>query len=129
MNHKIAPESMPPPAANYAHAILSEGTNRWLHTSGVVPIGHDLTVPESISDQALVVWENITALLAEAAMTVHDIVSVTTYVIVTEIASLPEVMEARDKALAGHIAASTLVTVPALTRPAWKMEIAVIACR
>ena len=36
-------------------------------------------------------------------------------------------MAARDRYLAGHLAASTLVTVPALARPEWLMEIAVVA--
>ena len=38
-------------------------------------------------------------------------------------------LAARDAALGGHRAASTLVTVPALARPEWKMEIAVVAAR
>ena len=62
-------------------------------------------------------------------MALDDIVSITTYVVVDFMACLPEVMAARDQALAGHRAASTLVTVPALARPAWKMEVAVIAAR
>jgi hypothetical protein len=36
-------------------------------------------------------------------------------------------MTARDHFLLGHLAASTLVTVPALARPQWLMEIAVVA--
>jgi enamine deaminase RidA (YjgF/YER057c/UK114 family) len=31
--------------------------------------------------------------------------------------------------LQGHLAASTLVTVPALARSEWRMEIAVVAAR
>ena len=58
-----------------------------------------------------------------------DIVSITTYVVVDFMARLPDVMADRDQALGGHRAASTLVTVPALARPAWKMEIAVVAAR
>jgi enamine deaminase RidA (YjgF/YER057c/UK114 family) len=42
---------------------------------------------------------------------------------------LAEVMAARDAVLQGHLAASTLVTVPALARPEWRMEIAVVAAR
>jgi enamine deaminase RidA (YjgF/YER057c/UK114 family) len=37
------------------------------------------------------------------------------------------VMAERDRFLGGHLAASTLVTVPALARPEWRMEIAVVA--
>jgi hypothetical protein len=38
-------------------------------------------------------------------------------------------MAARDTALAGHVAASTLVTVPALARPEWQVEISLVAAR
>ena len=51
-------------------------------------------------------------------MAIADIVSITTYVVVDFMACLPEVMSARDQALNGHRAASTLVSVPALARPA-----------
>jgi enamine deaminase RidA (YjgF/YER057c/UK114 family) len=36
-------------------------------------------------------------------------------------------MAARDRAMAGSLASSTLLPVPALAQPAWKVEIAVIA--
>ena len=54
-----------------------------------------------------------------------DIVSVTTYVVEGE--ELGPVMAARDQALGMHRAASTLVTVPSLAQPAWKLEIAIVA--
>jgi hypothetical protein len=68
---------------------------------------------------------NIAAMLSDAAMAPSDIVSVTTYVVVGE--DLAPVMAARDAALGEHRAASTLVTVPALARPEWRMEVAVVA--
>jgi enamine deaminase RidA (YjgF/YER057c/UK114 family) len=71
------------------------------------------------------VWDNLLTLLDAAGMTVSDTVSVTTFVVVGE--DLPVVMAARDRAMAGHRPASTLVTVPALARPEWRMEIALIA--
>jgi 2-iminobutanoate/2-iminopropanoate deaminase len=129
VNQQIAPDSIAPPAANYAHAILSERTGTWLHTSGVVPIRPDRSVPESVEDQAHVVWDNLAAILQDAMMGPSDVVSITTYVVVEHLASLPWIMQARDKALGGRRVASTLVTVPALANPAWKLEIALIACR
>jgi enamine deaminase RidA (YjgF/YER057c/UK114 family) len=126
-NSRIDPRHLAPPAANYAHAILSDGPEQLLHTSGVVPVAPDGTVPEAIADQARVVWDNITALLAEAGLAPADLVSVTTYVIPGQ--DLAVVMAERDRALAGHLAASTLVIVPELALPAWKMEIAVVAAR
>lgn len=104
---------------------MTTGAGRWLHTSGVVPTRPDGAVPASIEDQAEVVWANISAMLAEAEMSVNDIVSVTTYAVVGQ--PLAGVMAARDRVLGDHRAASTLVTVPALARPEWLMEIAVIA--
>lgn len=125
MNREIRPAGLAPPAAAYAHAVLSVGAQRVVHTSGVVPVDADGAVPEDLADQARVVWANLTTILAAAGMAVADIVSVTTYVVAGE--DLAVVMAARDEALDGHLAASTLVTVPALAQPVWKVEIAVVA--
>lgn len=125
MNREIRPETIAPPVANYAHAVLSESATRWLHTSGVVPIAPDGTTPDGVEDQAALVWSNIAAMLEDAGMAPSDVVSVTTYVVAGE--ELAPVMSARDDFLRGHRAASTLVTVPALARPEWLMEIAIVA--
>ncbi len=127
VNRQVAPTTIAPPAANYAHAVVTESALRWLHTSGVVPTLVDGTVPDTIEEQAIVVWANLLAILHEAGFDAADVVSVTTYVVVDQLAALPAVMTARDSALGGHRAASTLVTVPALARSEWKMEIALIA--
>lgn len=98
-----------------------------VHTSGIVPTRPDGTVPDDVGEQAVVVWETISALLESAEMTPANIVSVTTYVVAGHMHELGRVMAARDAALGEHKAASTLVTVPALAQEAWKMEIAVVA--
>jgi len=123
----IAPTSIADPAANYAHAILVEAPSAWLHTSGVVPVTPNGVVPDDLGDQAAVVWANLAAMLVEAGMGPTDVVSVTTYVVAG--APLGPVMAERDRALGGHRAASTLVTVPALARPEWKVEISIVAAR
>jgi len=55
----INPTEIAPPAAKYEHAVLAEDASRILHTSGIVPVKPDGTVPENISDQAEVIWQNI----------------------------------------------------------------------
>ena len=125
MNRTINPSSIAPPAANYAHAVVTEGAAKWLHTSGVVPVRPDGSVPDAVGEQAEVIWQNIGAMLDEAGMRAADIVSVTTYTVVGE--PLADVMAARDRFLGGRRVASTLVTVPALAQPAWRMEIAIVA--
>ena len=125
VNRQINPSSIAAPAANYAHAVLSDRPQRWLHTSGVVPTAPDGSTPDEVGAQAAVVWENIAAMLAEVEMVPADIVSVTTYVVVG--APLGPVMAARDAFLGSHRAASTLVTVPELAQPHWRMEVAIVA--
>ncbi len=125
MHLEIRPGSIAPPAANYAHAVLTDGASRWLHTSGVVPTAADGSTPDDLGEQATVVWANISAMLDEAGMASSDVVSVTTYVVVGQ--PLAPVMAARDSFLGGHRAASTLVTVPALAQPQWLMEVAIVA--
>jgi 2-iminobutanoate/2-iminopropanoate deaminase len=127
MNHQVAPASIAAPAANYAHAVLSEAPARLLHTGGAVPVRPDGSVPADLADQADVVWANIGAILAAADMEPGDIVSITTYVVAGE--PLGPVMAARDRFMGGSLSASTLVTVPALARPEWRLEIAVVAAR
>lgn len=127
MNRQISPTSIAPPAANYAHAVLSEQATRWLHTSGVVPTAPDGSTPDDVAQQAGVVWHNIAAILDDAGMTPADIVSVITYAVAGQ--PLGPIMAARDEFLGGHLAASTLVTVPELAQPQWRVEVAIIAAR
>lgn len=125
VHQPIMPETIAPPAAAYAHARLTTGADRWLHTSGVVPVRPDGTVPDRLADQADTVWANIAAILAEAGMGPADVVSVTTYVVPGQ--DLGAVMAARDRFLDGRLAASTLLVVAELAQPSWLVEIAVVA--
>jgi enamine deaminase RidA (YjgF/YER057c/UK114 family) len=127
MNTVVSPSSIAAPAARYAHAVKSTEATTWLHTAGVVPVRPDGTVPVTLAEQVDVVWSNLAAILAEAGLAVADVVAVTTYVVAG--ADLGPVMAARDRALGSTLAASTLVSVPALARPEWRVEISLIAAR
>lgn len=127
VNRPIRPAGVAPPAASYELAVASDAGSRMLHTAGIVGARPDGTVPESIGAQAEVVWRTIGALLDDAGFAPADIVSYTTYAVAGQ--ALAPVMAARDAFLGGHRAASTLVTVPALARPEWKVEVTVIAAR
>ena len=127
----LNPSSIAAPAAAYAHGVEVPANARLIVTSGVVPTRKDGTTPIDIGDQAALVWQNISAILAEGNMSLTDVVSITTYVVAGPNLQddLRVVMRERDAALQGVLAASTLVTVPALARPEWKMEISVIAAK
>ena len=106
---------MAAPAAQYAHGVH-------------VPAGFELVVTSGV------VWQNIASILKEGGMSLGDVISVTTYVVNSPNSAeldqkLKSVMAARDAALNGHRAASTLVTVPALAKPEWLMEISVLAAK
>ena len=136
MNRELTPESVGPPSANYALAMVSEHPGTLLHTSGIGPVRADGSVPDDLGEQARVVWASLLALLSEAGLSVADVVSISTYVVVDPSPGgspvgpgdrLARVMAARDEALAGHRCASTLVPVPALASPDWQLEIALVA--
>ena len=131
---ELKPAELAAPAAAYAHGVQIPVGYELIVTSGVVPTRKDGSVPLSIGEQASVVWQNILMILDEGKMSACDIVSVTTYVVYSsdsgEMAMrLKLVMGARDAALNSHRAASTLVTVPALAKPEWLVEISVLAAR
>lgn len=126
---EIRPETMAPPAANYAHAVAVDGAQRLVFTSGVVPTMPDGTVPPTVEGQARVVWANLLNILRDAGLSTRDIASITTYVVASDDLEdrLAAVMAVRDEVMGEHRAASTLVTVPALARAEWQMEISLVA--
>ena len=131
ISRELKPVELAAPVAAYAHGVLVPAGHELIVTSGVVPTRRDGSVPTNIAEQASVVWQNILAILGEGQMNAHDIILVTTYVVNSpKLADqLKIVMAARDFAMGGHRAASTLVTVPALAKPEWLMEISVLAAR
>lgn len=128
---EIQPEHMAPPAANYAHAVKVDLAEQFVFTSGVVPTMPDGTVPPTVEGQARVVWANLLEILRAGGMSIGNVVSITTYVVASETLrdDLSAVMGVRDEVMGTHRAASTLVTVPALARPEWLMEISLVAAR
>ena len=127
MNTEVNPSSIAPTAANYAHGVLSSAPAAILHICGTVGIRPDGSIADDIGEQAEEVWRNLSAICVEAGMSLDDIVSITTYAVVGN--SLSGVMAARDRALGGRRVASTLITVPALVRSEWRVEIAAVAVR
>lgn len=121
----VNPSILAAPAAAYSHGVVIPAGARTLYTAGVVPTRADGTIAETVGEQAADVWASLAAICSEAGMSLADSVSYTTYVVDGQ--DLAPVMAARDAALAGHAAASTLIVVPRLARPEWKVEIALVA--
>ena len=122
---------MSAPAARYAHGMKVSNPTDMIFTSGVVPTMPDGTVPPTVEGQARVVWANLFEILRAGGMGISDVVSITTYVVASESLrdDLATVMAVRDEVMGEHRAASTLVTVPALARAEWLMEISLVAAK
>jgi 2-iminobutanoate/2-iminopropanoate deaminase len=127
MNQPVRPSTIAPPAANYELAMTVPAGAQLLITSGIVGARLDGSIADDIGEQAAEVWRSIAALLDSAGFEVADIVSYTTYAVVGH--DLAAVMAARDTCFGTHRAASTLIPVPALARPEWRVEVAVTAAR
>jgi 2-iminobutanoate/2-iminopropanoate deaminase len=127
MNTPINPSTIGAPAAAYSLGVHSTAGSEFLHTSGIVATAPDGSIPEDLNDQAAAIWFALREILLAAGFGMDDLVSYTTYVVDGN--DLSVVMAARDAALGGHRAASTLLVVPRLARPEWRMEIAIVAAK
>jgi 2-iminobutanoate/2-iminopropanoate deaminase len=127
MNTSINPATIGAPAAAYSLGVRSTAGSELLHTSGIVATAADGTVPEELHEQAEAIWFALNEIVVTAGFTLQDVVSYTTYVVDGN--DLAVVMAARDAALNGHHAASTLIVVPRLARAEWRMEISLVAAK
>lgn len=123
----LAPSTIAPPFARYAHGVEVPEGYRLVLTSGQLALGADGTVPETAEVQAEMIFGNIDAILAEGGAGATDVVRINAYV--TDRAHMTGYMAARDRWLAGveRLPASTLVIVSGFTRPEFKVEVEVVA--
>jgi 2-iminobutanoate/2-iminopropanoate deaminase len=127
MMEQLSPSTVAPAAASYSLGVVLRNPEVLLHTAGIVGTSPDGRVPDDLHGQATNVWRTIAALVEEAGLLMSDLLSYTTYAVDGE--DLAVVMAARDEALNGHKCASTLIVVPRLARPEWRVEVAVVAGR
>ncbi len=121
------PPTIAPPAALYVHAMEAPANARWLFISGQIGVHRDGRVGHDAREQAEIVWGNVVAILASAGMGVCDIVKLTSYVVGRK--HLAPLREVRERVLAGHKPASTLIIVAGLAQPQWLVEVEVYAAK
>ena len=122
----LHPEFIHPPFAAYAHGTEIPGGWRIVRTSGQLGVNPQGEVPESAYDQAVICFENIRAILAEAQMGPRDVAHISAFV--TDREHLADYMRARDAFLQGsRLPASTLVIVSGFSRPEFTVEVEVLA--
>ena len=127
MKRPLNPASIRAPFAQYSHAVEVAAPARMVFASGQLGVSPDDKVPDDAEAQAVLCFENIKAILAEAGMTLADVVRFTAYV--TDRAYFPVYGAVRSRYVSGNAFASTLVIVSGFTRPEFKVEVEVTAVR
>ena len=125
----LAPLTISPPFARYAHGVEVPAGARLVVTSGQLALAADGSVPDGARAQADLCFANCAAILAEAGMGPSDVIRITAYV--TDRSHMAGYMAARDGWLAGisRLPASTLVIVSGFTRPEFVVEVEVTAAQ
>lgn len=113
-----------PATRDYVHAMEVTGATRQLFVSGTMGLAENGAAPASLEEQLGLIWNNIKRILAEADMSVANIVRVTSYLTRQEYAEKNQA--ARENALNGHVVPTTAIVVTTLD-PSWLVELEVIA--
>lgn len=123
----LAPPTIRPPFARYAHGVEVAPGFRLVVTSGQLGALPDDSVPDGAEAQARLCLANCAAILAEAGMGPGDVIRINAFV--TGRAHMAGYMAARDAWLAdvSRLPASTLVIVSGFTRPEFVVEVEVTA--
>ena len=125
MPRSLTPASIRPPFARYSHGVEVAPGHRLVFCSGQLGIAPDERVPEDAGEQAELCFSNIAAILAEAGLTLADIVRINAFV--TDRVHMQPYMAVRDRLVGDPPPASTLMIVSGFTRPEFKVEIEAIA--
>ncbi len=121
------PASISSSRSNYSHAVEVPPNARTLYISGQVPVAADGSTPEGIEDQVMLAFDNVQTVLAEAGMSLDDVVRVNVYL--TDESYFPAFRDHRNRLFTDHKAASTAVAIAALAHPQFKVEIEAVAAK
>ena len=113
-----------PATRDYVHGIEVSGATRQLFVSGTMGLAEDGSAPADLDRQLDLIWTNLRRILAEADMSVGNIVRLTSYLARPEYAQKNQA--AREAALGGHVVPTTAIVVIPLD-PSWLVEIEIIA--
>ena len=109
---------------DYAHALEVRGASRMLFVSGTMGLDALGVAPASLDAQLALVWDNLRAILDSAAMTLDNVVRVTSYL--RSAAFAEPNAAARNAALGGRLVPTTAIVVETLASD-WLVELEVIA--
>jgi len=109
------------PSSKFSHGVVHSARARRLVMSGQVGVLADGTILPTLEEQMEAAWDNLTAVLEEAGMSITDIIKITAFATVP--GSVELFRAVRDRRLMGHRPASTYLEVTGLARPDFLFEI------
>ena len=127
MRIAVNPPEIAPPLAPYSHAVVAPVGARMLFASGQLGAALNGDIPDDVEAQAILCFENIMAILAQADMSFDDVVRFTGFV--TDRAYFPIYGAVRARYAPRPLFASTLVIVSGFTLPQFKVEVEVTAMK
>jgi enamine deaminase RidA (YjgF/YER057c/UK114 family) len=127
MANKIHDVGVASQIGTYSDAVEAPAGVRWLFTSGTPGLARDGALPGDIAGQAEIAWRHIVDMLAQAGMTVADLVKVTHYL--TRASDVADYVRVRTRFLGDARPASMLLVVPELVRPQFLLEVEAIAAK
>lgn len=127
MKRALNPSHLRPPFGHYSHGLIVPSAGDLLVTSGQLGIRADETIPEDVSEQAVLCFEAIKAILEEGGMGFGDVIRICGFV--TRREDFAPYMAVRDRYVSAPLPVSTLLIVTGFTRPEFKVEVEVTALR
>lgn len=115
------PRTIAPPGSRYAHGIVHSARARRLVIAGQIGVRIDGSIPDDLAAQMEIAWDNLTAILVEAGMSISDLVKINVFVTVPGSVGLYRTI--RDRRLGGHLCAATYLEVAGLAAPGILFEI------
>ena len=127
MKRPLNPAGIRAPFGRYSHGISVPAGARLVFCSGQLGVRAGDTLPRTVEGQAEVCFQNIAAILAEAGMSLADIVRLNAYV--TQREDMKSYMTVRDRFVAEPPPASTLMIVAGFTREEFLVEVEATAAK
>jgi len=125
MPHTIHDIQVASQIGKYSDAIGVAPNMRWLFTAGTPGLSAAGKLPDDITGQAELTWQNVVELLTKADMGIGDIVKVTQYL--TRAEDVKAYAAVRTRYLGDARPASMLLVVPQLVWPELLVEVEIIA--
>ncbi len=127
MKIPLNPTGIRAPFGRYSHGIGVPAGARLVFCSGQLGVRVGDTMPTSVEGQSEICFQNIAAILAEADMSLADIVRINAYV--TRREDMKSYMLVRDRFISDPPPASTLMAVAGFTREEFLVEVEAIAAK